>query len=152
MNMLRRKIVATILFATIMVGLVFVSAALANGGRPLHAALSSENEVPSSGTGATGSAHVTLNQGQGEVCVQISTQGLAGDVIAGHIHVGEAGSNGGVVVNLGVNASDFSGCVNGVDADVIKAIRQHPESYYINIHTTAVPSGEVRGQLEKPGN
>lgn len=118
-------------------------------GRPLSADLSSANEVPPSGTGATGTAHVTLNQGQGEVCVWIESEGLAGSVLAGHIHLGASGVNGGVVVNLGVNSASFSGCVDGVDKDLIKAIRQQPESYYVNIHTTAVLSGEIRGQLSK---
>ena len=151
MTMLKRKVVASFLFTTIMIGVIFVSVALAspNGGRPLHATLSSENEVPASGTGATGQANLTLNQGQGEICVEISAQGLAGTVVAGHIHAGAAGSNGGVVVNLGVNSAEFSDCIEGVAADLIKDIRQNPEDYYINIHTSAVPSGEIRGQLEK---
>ena len=54
--------------------------------------------------------------------------------------------NGGVVVNLG---GLLSGCV-AADAGTIKAIRQNPEGYYINLHTALNPGGEVRGQLEKP--
>jgi len=119
------------------------------GGRPLSAELSSDNEVPSSETGASGTAHVTLNQGQGEVCVDIETSDLSGAVVAGHIHQAPAGSNGVVVVNLGVNAADFSACVDGVDKALIKDIRKNPAEYYINIHTVTVPSGEVRGQLSK---
>ena len=129
--------------------LVASPAAADTGGRPLHANLSSANEVPPSGTGGSGTASLTLNQGQREICVDIDTEGLAGTVVAGHIHVGGAGVNGGVVVNLGVNSAEYSACIGGVDADVIKDIRQNPQGYYINIHTTAVPSGEVRGQLSK---
>jgi hypothetical protein len=138
------------------VAMIFVVAAMlamttpaSAGGRPLSAQLAAANEVPASGTGASGTAHITLNQGQGEVCVDISTMGLSASVIAGHIHNAPAGANGGVVVNLGVNSSQFTACVQGVDHDLIKAIRQHPENYYINVHTTAVPSGEIRGQLAK---
>lgn len=119
------------------------------GGRPLVAELAAENEVPPSGTGATGIARVTLNQGQGEVCVELTADGLAGTVLAGHIHVGEAGVNGPVVVNLGVDSPDFTNCVDGVDEELIKAIRQQPSSYYVNVHTNVVPSGEIRGQLSK---
>ena len=124
-------------------------AAADNGGRPLHANLSSANEVPPVDTGGSGTASITLNQGQGEICVDIATEELAGAVVAGHIHAGEAGVNGGVVVNLGVNSADFAACIDGIAADVIKDIRQNPQNYYINIHTLAVPSGEVRGQLSK---
>ncbi len=118
-------------------------------GRPLTAVLSADNEVPPSGTGATGVAQVTLNQGQGRVCVTVAAQGLAGDVVAGHIHAGEAGANGGVVVNLGVNSADYRACIDEVDRELIQDIRQNPQNYYVNIHTTVVPSGEIRGQLSK---
>lgn len=140
------KKIALVLAVVAMLGFTTPASA---GGRPLSADLSSANEVPASGTGASGSAHVTLNQGQGEVCVDISSSGLSTAVVGGHIHSAPAGVNGGVVVNLGVNSSQFSACIQGVDHDLIKAIRQHPENYYINIHTVAVPSGEIRGQLAK---
>ncbi len=120
-----------------------------DAGRPLRADLSSDNEVPPSGTGASGTAEVILNQGRGRVCVEIDADNLAGDVVAGHIHTGVAGVNGGVVVNLGVNSADFESCIDGVDPALIQDIRNNPEAYYINVHTTAVPSGEIRGQLSK---
>ena len=126
-----------------LVSLVNPDSAVA-GGRTLVADLSSANEVPPSGTGATGSAVFALNQGREEICFDITTAGLIGALIADHIHVGEAGSNGGVVVNLG---GVLSGCVD-VDREIIRAIKKNPTGYYVNLHTTAVPSGEVRGQLD----
>lgn len=119
------------------------------GGRPLSARLSSANEVPPAGSGATGTVRMTLNQGQGEVCVEITSRGLTGPVVAGHIHAGSAGVNGPVVVNLGVNSAGFNSCIDGVDRNLIKAIRKQPGNYYVNIHTSTVPSGEIRGQLSK---
>jgi hypothetical protein len=120
------------------------------GGRPLSARLSSANEVPApTGSSATGTVRMTLNQGQGEVCVEIASRGLTGSVVAGHIHAGSAGVNGPVVVNLGVNSAGFNRCIDGVGRDLIKAIRQHPGNYYVNIHTSTFPSGEIRGQLSK---
>ena len=115
----------------------------------LTADLSSENEVPSSETGASGEADVELDPGRGRICVEIEAEGLAGDVVAGHIHAAPAGVNGGVVVNLGVDSAEFEACVDGIDPGLIRAIASNPADYYINIHTTAVPSGEVRGQLER---
>ena len=117
-------------------------------GRPLVADLSWDNEVPpATGTTATGSASVTLNQGQEQVCFDITTTGLSGPLLADHIHAAPAGVNGGVVISL---QGALSGCVSA-DADLIKAIRQNPAGYYLNLHTALNPGGEVRGQLEKPG-
>lgn len=123
--------------------------ALGGGGRPLEAELSPDNEVPpASASSASGTAQVTLNQGQGEICVDIESGSYSGTVVAGHIHRGVAGTNGGVEVNLGVNSGDFSACVS-VPKDLVKEIRQNPADFYVNIHTTAFPGGEVRGQLSK---
>jgi hypothetical protein len=121
------------------------------GGRPLTAELSGDNENPPSGSEATGVAHVTLNQGQGEVCADITSSGYEeGEVIlAGHIHVGGLDVNGPIVVNLQVASPDHSICVDGVDGDLIKDIRQNPGDYYINLHSNFTPSGVIRGQLSK---
>ncbi len=113
----------------------------------LEAELSSDNEVPPSGTGARGEAEVELDARHGQVCVEIEAEGLAGDVVAGHIHVGPAGVNGPVVVNLGVDSADFEACVKA-DPGLIRTIARNPGGYYVNVHTTVVPSGEIRGQLE----
>lgn len=116
------------------------------GGRPLTAVLSGASEVPANGSQATGSATVTLNQGLNEVCWEVSTSGLT--PTASHIHRAPAGVNGPVVVNLSPSGPSWSGC-REVDSDLIKEIRQHPEEFYINVHTAAIPSGEIRGQLSK---
>jgi hypothetical protein len=39
--------------------------------------------------------------------------------------------------------------VTGVNPDLIKAIRQNPEAYYVNVHNSDFPTGAVRGQLSK---
>ena len=115
----------------------------------LEAELSSKNEVPPSQTGASGEAEIELDPRRGRVCVEIEAEDLAGDVVAGHIHIGAAGVNGGVVIDLGVDTAEFEACVDGVDPALLRAIGRNPSGYYVNIHTTAVPSGEIRGQLER---
>ncbi len=122
-----------------------------HGGRPLTAILTGAAEVPGPGDpDGTGSAVITLNQGQGEVCWEISVSDITLPAIAAHIHVAPAGVAGPVVVPL--SAPDASGISSGcasADPDLIKAIRQDPAAYYVNVHTTDFPTGAVRGQLSK---
>jgi hypothetical protein len=119
-----------------------------HGGRPLMADLVGSTEVPNAGDpDGEGSAAVTLNQGQGEVCFDIRVSDIA-PVTGAHIHVGAAGVSGPVVVSFDVPNKGLSGCVNA-DPGLIKAIRQNPAAYYVNVHNADFPAGAVRGQLAK---
>ena len=117
------------------------------GGRPLSTELAAENEVGQPGDpGTTGSAFITLNQGQEEVCFEIEVSGESAPIFAAHIHAAPAGANGGIVVDFQWATTGGSGCVSA-DADIIKDIRKHPDQYYINVHNAAAPPGAARGQL-----
>jgi hypothetical protein len=87
-----------------------------------------------------------LNSGQGEVCWDISVTDLTTPVILAHIHQGDAETSGPVVVDFNEPVNGLHGCVPA-DAALIKDIRKHPADYYVNVHTTMFPGGEVRGQL-----
>ena len=116
----------------------------ADGGRKFTTELTGAAEVPGPGdSDGSGTATVTLNPGQGEVCWDITVSGVE-TITAAHIHVGEAGVAGGVVVPL----SPTSGCISA-DRDLIKAIIQNPEGYYVNVHNAPFPAGALRGQLGK---
>jgi hypothetical protein len=121
------------------------------GGRPYSTELTGAAEAPGPGDpDGSGFATVTLNQGQGEVCYDISVEGVD-PITAAHIHIAPAGSPGPVVVGFDIANQGLSGCVDA-DPDVIKAIRQNPEAYYINVHNPAFPGGALRGQLDHPGD
>lgn len=139
-----RKVLVT-LIVLVMTALAVPAAA---GGRPLEATLTGAAEVPAPGDpDGSGSAFVTINQGQGEVCFEINVADVD-PIAAAHIHVGAAGVPGGVVVNFDVASNGLSGCVD-VEASLAKAIRQSPGDYYVNVHNAAFPGGALRGQLEK---
>ena len=76
---------------------------------------------------------------------------LIGSPVAAHIHEGEAGENGPIVVPLtppaAGNPGTSAGCVSGVDAGLLTRIRATPNRFYVNVHTGAFPAGAVRGQL-----
>jgi hypothetical protein len=137
------------------VGMLAVGAPAYAEGRPLSTTLTGAAEVPGPGDpDASGTAFITLNQGQGEVCFDLSWAGIDGTVVAAHIHAAPAGVAGPIVVPLFVDAAlagtdSASGCVSGVSGELIKAIRQDPEGFYVNVHSTVFPAGAARGQLGK---
>jgi|ERR671918_1002123 hypothetical protein len=126
-----------------------------DGGRPLSATLTGAAEVPGPGDpDASGAATVRLNPGQGEVCFDVSWADIDGEVFASHIHVGTADVAGPIVVTLFTGSFGGTGsqsaCVQDVDRDLVQAIIQDPEGYYVNVHSTPdFPGGAIRGQLTK---
>jgi hypothetical protein len=145
------------LVATLLCFAALSSIALGSGGRPLSTTLSAEEEVEEIASDATGTARVELNQGLAAICWEITGTNLEGSVAAAHIHEAPAGANGSVVVGFFGPPTSFpapsslpaDGCVENVSQRLIKGIRQNPEGFYVNVHTTAFPGGEMRGQLSK---
>ena|SRR5919108_1581124 len=129
--------------------------AAADGGRPFSTTLTGAAEVPGPGDpDASGAVMLTLNQGLETVCFEVSWANIDGTVFAGHIHVGSATVAGPVVVTLFTGSfsgtASVSGCVENVDPELIKAIRQDPAAYYVNVHSIPnFPGGAIRGQLAK---
>lgn len=152
--MTRRLLFVLAVLVTVSVLVPAVAAADA-GGRPFTTGLTGAAELPGPGDpDAVGSASLNLNQGQGTVCFSLSWEEIDGTVTASHIHVGTVSEFGAVVVPLFVDATfpgtgETSGCTRGVEPDLIKAIRQNPSGYYVNVHSTVFPPGAIRGQLGK---
>lgn len=74
-----------------------------------------------------------------------------------HIHQGAKGANGPVVVDSGVTSiADADGegnvttVVTGAAPATLQAILDKPRNYYVNLHTSANPSGAVREQMHNP--
>ncbi|MDQ3004144.1 MAG: CHRD domain-containing protein [Chloroflexota bacterium] len=139
----------TLLIMMVLAVLALASIA-ADGGRKFTTTLTGAAEVPGPGDpDGSGTATLRLNPGQGEVCFDLAVSDIA-PATAAHIHVAPAGVAGPVVVGLTAPTSgSSSGCISGVDRDLIKAIIQNPEQYYVNVHNTEYPAGAVRGQLSK---
>ena len=115
------------------------------GGRPLTAELTGAAERPGPGDpDGSGFARVTLNQGREEVCVRFTVEGIS-TIVGAHIHKAPVTDPGPIVVPL---PNDGEGCVTA-DASLIKDIRQNPQDYYLNVHSTEFRPGAIRGQLSK---
>jgi hypothetical protein len=151
-----QKVLLVLVVLILAAGLVTVGSALAarsggteQGGRPLYTALNGSQEVPGPGDpDGSGTALITLNQGQGQVCWELTAVGIATPTAA-HIHEGAQGVAGPVVVTLSPPVGGSSSGCASVDAALIQSIRQNPAMFYVNIHNADYPSGALRGQLYK---
>jgi hypothetical protein len=110
-------------------------------------------------TTATGTATVTIVN-ENSLTFTVTVANLT-NITAGHIHVGSAAVAGAVIVGLApatLPTGTFTGILNSgtitvatlagapvTMASLIALIRNGDA--YINVHTTANPGGEIRGQL-----
>jgi hypothetical protein len=111
--------------------------------------LRGSNEFPPVSSTAVGAFFITLDRSN-LMTFDINTGTLVSPTAA-HIHTGAVGASGGVRVGLGANAAAFTGNrlrgqVQVPEADAT-AFRANPAAFYVNVHTTANPGGEIRGQL-----
>jgi hypothetical protein len=139
----------THLLSVILLSLGLSAGALVHAaGRPLVADLNGANEVDGGDPDGSGHATITVNPGLGEITFTISVQDI-GTATAAHIHDGEAGVNGPVVVTLA--PPDAQGMVTGMATDVDRELAldiiKNPGDYYVNVHNADYPGGAVRGQL-----
>jgi hypothetical protein len=121
-----------------------------SGGSRLTATLAGAGEVPGPGDAdGSGSATVTLDRAARTVCYELSVSGIA-PAAAAHIHAAEAGKSGPVVLTLDApSAGQSTGCIDGVERDLIKRLADRPANYYVNVHTPDFPDGALRGQLRR---
>lgn len=116
----------------------------------------SDNHLGPVVSAATGDLKLTLTGGN--LVVSGSFNNLDGDYTNSHLHLGPTGSNGGVQVGLkptldgdlrgGVFVADSNRYV--LDSAQIADIRSG--KFYLNVHSSANPSGEIRGQILEESN
>ena len=96
----------------------------------------------------SGTATITLDPETGQVCWELTAEGIM-PVVQSHIHEGAEGVSGGVVVPLDVEGFEGTseGCVEDQDADVLADIVANPAGFYVNLHTSDFQAGAIRGQL-----
>jgi CHRD domain/Secretion system C-terminal sorting domain len=119
------------------------------------AALTGMNEVPPVTTTATGLFKMSYPPGYFFFQYSGETNGLSGPITQAHIHDGAEGVAGPVVTAL--NASSSNSMVGTLSLiDVLNVTPNFLEkldngTLYVNAHTSANPSGEIRGQLRNLG-
>jgi hypothetical protein len=122
--------------------------------------LTGANEVPAVATSAAGNATVEISGGSLNYTLNITTAPATAVTFA-HIHQGTSGVSGAIRVNLcgtgapvpacpagsgTVTGSAAAAAVQGISIDSLLILIRSAQTY-INVHTTANPGGEIRGQL-----
>ena len=145
-----------------------------SGARPLDlkARLSSFKETPPIVTTGRGTFKAQVSADGTSIAYELTYDALegvanGGAVTGAHIHIGHLNAAGGIAIPLCGGAgnpcpmppADLTGTLTSADvpglaaqgigqgdlAEVIQAIRRGLT--YANVHTTAFPSGEIRGQI-----
>lgn len=118
----------------------------AMAGKEIQVTLNGEQEVPPVQTTASGSGTITVEDDK-SIKGTITTSNIKGT--GGHIHEGAAGKNGPDIITL-TKTSDNEWAVpsdaklSDAQYDAFKA-----GQLYVNIHSDAHKSGEIRGQLKR---
>jgi len=129
----------------------------------VRAMLGGNGEVPPVSTGAHGTATVTVDRGAGRIDYEIDVFNLPTGIVGAHIHVGAEGVNGPVIFGFPIAATGQSGAfrlsgsmssselqsraASGILTFDDAAFAIASGTTYVNVHTQAVPAGEIRGQL-----
>jgi hypothetical protein len=164
-----KKQFATVSLAIgLMLALSSFSTSAYEGGK-LKARLVGAEEVPVVSTKASGNFEARI-ESDTEISFKLSYEGIeGGNVLFAHIHLGQHSVNGGVMTFLcggGTKPTacpNQSGTVEGTIAasdilglatqqlpaagfeEFVRALRNG--NAYVNVHTTASPGGEIRGQV-----
>lgn len=115
--------------------------------------MSGNQEVPIRESGASGKISIWYDKCDKLLKYTVTWKNLSGDIVGAHIHGPAA---------RGVNASikhDFAALIpkstsgtftNAVKVDGVALVEESllQGLYYLNIHTSKYPGGEIRGQLE----
>jgi hypothetical protein len=158
-------VIAVLVFS----GVAFAVAQSTNFGAPL----SGDEQVPTVDTNARGNSILHLSKNGDELDFKLIVANIE-NVTQAHIHCGAEGVNGPIVVFLfpftpaGVTANGVLSSGTITNADVIPTpssaecpggvanldqlvAKLRSGGAYVNVHTTAHPGGEIRGQVREHG-
>jgi hypothetical protein len=141
MNRVIRTAVATATFAF---AALSAHAATIN----LKADLKASSEVPAKDSAGKGTLTATLDSTSNQLKYHVEFDGLTGPVTAAHFHgPAAAGVNAGPQVPV---KGPITGPIDGTATLTATQAKDLLDGkWYFNLHTSANPAGEVRGQVEK---
>lgn len=109
------------------------------------AALNGAQETPAVTTAAAGTAVFTIDMASGAIQGTVNTSNIDGNVA--HIHEGPVGTAAPIIIPLAKGPSGTWTVPDGtmLSATQIESLKNG--NLYVNVHTTANPNGEIRGQI-----
>ena len=150
--------------ASLMAGTIYLNIhTSANPGGEIRAQLMGSNKIafdawlngaqqtPSITTTAKGVASVKVNTTFDTLTYNVVTNGLSGAITGAHFHLGVIGASGGVAIDItsGINGNNISGMVTGTAVTTSFVNSMLSGGVYLNVHTSANPGGEIRGQVTR---
>jgi trimeric autotransporter adhesin len=118
--------------------------------------LGGDQEVPPVPTAAFGFASLEYDPGTMLFDLVLGVDGIAlGQIMSAHIHAGPRGSNGPVVIDL-LALGSFVDAKDGLSILLLDDVsiggmvgedQLRSAGLYVNVHSTAFPDGEIRGQI-----
>ncbi len=108
--------------------------------------LEGAQEVPPVTTSAKGEGEFTV--ADRSISGQVTVSGMT--PTAAHIHMGEAGKSGTVIVPLAKTAANTFSVPAGVKLTDAQFEAYKKNNLYVNVHSKAHPNGELRGQIKPP--
>ena len=139
---LRSGLLSVVLAACVM----FASPALAET-ISFKAELKASEAVPPNDSKGTGTVTATYDTASKKLAWKGNYSALSGPATMAHFHgPAEPGKNAGVAVPITPSTSPFENSANLTDAQAADLMAGR---WYVNVHTSAHPGGEIRGQLVK---
>lgn len=114
------------------------------GGSRSQVELYGVQEVPPVNTSASGGGTITVGD-DGSVSGKITTSGV--QATAAHIHMGNAGRNGPVIIPLTKTGANEWSVPSGAKLNEAQLKAYKAYGLYVNVHSAAHKGGEIRGQL-----
>ena len=109
---------------------------------------------------ARGTAVITVHSDTNTIDFSVSLNSFptTAALTAAHIHPGATGVNGSVLIGTGLTAGNAPSLASGSGTFTFTAVPEaqggqvaqilaNPQNFYFNVHTSANPSGVMRGQL-----
>ena len=120
-----------------------------SGPATLTATLVGDFVVPDDGDpDGKGTATFNFDPAKNTLCFDVDYRRVA-PVTASHIHAGGEGKAGAAVVTLKLDPDEYIKGCTPVPAATVAVLLAAPGSYYVDVHTTELQGGAIRGQLGK---